>query len=180
MLEVCIQENEYWDEEKEEFINCPYTILKLEHSLKAIDKWESIWKKPFVSDKPLTTEEFISYIECMTLNNVNPIIYSFVNKEIIKRVDNYIGDPMTATTFSKKNQNDMNAGNKRMPVTTSEIVYYWMIRYGIPFDCEYWNFNKLMTLIRVCSIKEAEENKNSQGLGNHKHMPGHKPKRPRG
>ena len=40
---------------------------------------------------------------------------------------------------------------------TSEMIYYYMIVLGIPFECEKWHFNKLLALIEVCSIKNKPE-----------------------
>ena len=42
---------------------------------------------------------------------------------------------------------------------TSELVYYWMIALGIPFECQYWHFNRLQTLIRICIVKQEKPQK---------------------
>jgi hypothetical protein len=57
---------------------------------------------------------------------------------------------MTATTFSKQESK-----SNRKQIITAEIVYYWMITYGIPFECSKWHLNQLMTLIEVCARKNA-------------------------
>lgn len=149
MLKIIIPNQEFWDEKKEEFINTKSTILQLEHSLVSLSKWESKWHKPFLSKGNKTSEETIDYIRCMTLTqNVNPSIYNFITNEIIKQVSNYIDDPMTATWFSKE---DKKLSSRE--VITAEIIYYWMVTLNIPFECQKWHLNRLLTLIKVCNLK---------------------------
>lgn len=149
---------EGWDEAKQEFVEPKTQTLQLEHSLVSLSKWESKWKKPFYSKKEMTEEETLDYIKCMTLNkNVDPDAFYHLSRENIKDVMEYIGDPMTATTFSK----DDKATNNR-EVITSELIYYWMIASNIPFECQKWHLNRLITLIRVCGIKNAPPKKRSK------------------
>lgn len=51
MLLITIQGSEFWNEKTCEFEYSDSAILKLEHSLLSVSKWESKWKKPFLSDK---------------------------------------------------------------------------------------------------------------------------------
>ena len=150
---------EGWDEEKQEFVEPKYQILQLEHSLVSLSKWESKWKKPFYSKKDMSDEEVLDYIKCMTLSkNIKPDVYNHLTRENIKDVMDYIGSPMTATTFSK---DDKNPNNRE--IITSELIYYWMIASNIPFDpCQKWHLNRLITLIRVCSIKNTPPKKRSK------------------
>lgn len=150
---------EGWDEEKEEFIESETRTLQLEHSLVSLSKWESKWHKPFLSKKEMTVEETLDYIKCMTLTKgVQPSVYSYIRNEHIIAVQNYIFDPMTATTFKEDGKDKRNR-----EVITAEIIYYWMIRLGIPFECQKWHLNRLLTLIRVCNIKNQPEKKKSTG-----------------
>lgn len=149
---------EGWDEEKQEFVEPRYQTLQLEHSLVSLSKWESKWQKPFYSKKEMTDEEALDYIKCMTLSkNVDPDVYKHITRENVKEVMDYIENPMTATTFGK---NDKGQVNKE--VITSELIYYWMIASNIPLECQKWHLNRLITLIRVCSIKNTPPKKRSK------------------
>lgn len=162
MLQIDIPEREYFDDSKQEFIHCKKQTLFLEHSLISISKWESKWKKPFLETKDRTYEESVDYIKCMTLNsNVDPGTYYGLTQDIFKKVGQYINDEMTATWF-----NDRQRGNKqgvsKKQIVTSELVYYWMIVYEIPFECQKWHLNRLLTLIRICEVKNTPSKKMSK------------------
>lgn len=154
MLEIKIKTTELWDEEKEEFIDPKEETLKLEHSLVSLSKWESKYHKPFITKEQKTRAETIDYIKFMTLNkNVDPDIYYCISESDMNEINQYIEDPMTATTFSSKDK-----GTSREQIT-AELIYYWMIALNIPFECQKWHLNKLLTLIRVCNIKNAPPKK---------------------
>ena len=161
MLRVTIPakpDAEFWDEEKELFIRIPGVkkeVLLLEHSLVSLRKWESKWRKPFLSKKEMTDEETIDYIKCMTLTqNVPPEVYDNITDDIITKVSDYIGDPMSATWFSEEKN-----GRSNGETVTAELIYYWMIALNIPFECQKWHLNQLMTLIRVCNVKNTPPKK---------------------
>lgn len=159
MLQVLVPlGSEQWDEKTEEFIEPEYFPLELEHSLVSLSKWESKWRKPFLSKKEKTVAETMDYIKCMTVTeNVDPHIYDYLTSGNISDIMAYIGESMTATTFS----DDKNAKTNR-EIVTAELVYYWMIALQIPFECQYWHLNKLLTLIRVCNIKNQPPKKMSK------------------
>lgn len=149
---------EGWDEEKQEFVEPTVQVLELEHSLASISKWESEWNKPFYSKQEKTYEETLDYIRCMTITpNVDPNVYAHLTNNNIRKINKYIESPMTATTFS----NDKSAKNSRETIT-SELIYYWMTVLNIPFECENWHFNRLITLIKVCNIKSTPPKKRSK------------------
>lgn len=156
MLSITIPAVEHWDESRQEFVNLEKAqTLKLEHSLVSLSKWESKWCKPFFSKTRKTKDEITDYIKCMTLTqNVNPITYSFLTNENYEQINKYIEAPMTATWFSKEQKR----GSSREQVT-SELIYYWMIALGIPFECQKWHINRLLTLIKVCNIKNQPTKK---------------------
>lgn len=154
MLTITIPASEQFDEEKQEFITSKEQKLQLEHSLVSISKWESKWGKPFLSKTDKTVEESIDYIRCMTITqNVNPDVYKFISKENIAEVSKYIEAPMTATVI-----NDQTAPKNR-EIITAEIIYYWMIALNIPFECQKWHLNRLLTLINVTNIKNRPPKK---------------------
>ena len=158
MLKITIPAVEEWDEARQEFISTKETELCLEHSLVSISKWESKWHKHFIGNRDLTSEMLIDYIRCMTLTqNVNPEVYYAMNDDVITQIKNYIDDAQTATWFAESNEKKYSRD-----IITSEIVYYWMIALQIPFECQKWHLNRLLTLIRVCNEKNQPEKKMSQ------------------
>lgn len=164
MLILKTPEIEFWDENNEQFISVKSYELKLEHSLVSVSKWESKWKKPFLSGVDKTTEEIRDYIRCMTLTqNVDPNVYLSLSKENLDDASKYIDDTMTATWFSDDPKNTKKTPTRKSRETiTSELVYYWMIAQNIPFECQKWHLNRLLTLIRVCSIKNTPPKKMSK------------------
>lgn len=158
MLQIVIQESEKWDELKEEFVYGTGHVLQLEHSLVSLSKWESKWNKPFLSKNNKTYEEITDYIRCMTLTqNVDSRVYDNLSQDNIIRIQEYIDAPMTATTFSKDTNKPNNGG-----IVTAEIIYYWMISFNIPFECQKWHLNRLLTLIKVCDRKNRPPSKMSR------------------
>ena len=155
MLRVTIPATEQWDEAKQEFVNTKEQTLQLEHSLVSLSKWESKWCKPFLAKEARTDEETIDYIKCMTLTqNVDPNVYNFIPNEVRKQIMEYIEAPMTATWFNEEKQSK---GSQEQ--ITSELVYYWMISLNVPFECQKWHLNRLLTLIKVCNIKNQPPKK---------------------
>lgn len=148
MLKIVVPESEVYNEETNEFLYVKETVLCLEHSLVSISKWESKWKKPFLGSEEKTTEEILDYVKCMTITqNVPEIVYSCLTKDNKDAIGAYIQDSYTATWF-----NDY-GGKKSSEVVTSELIYYWMIASQVPFECQKWHLNRLLTLIKICGIK---------------------------
>ena len=157
MLKITIPEMEFYDEDNNEFITFNEQVLQLEHSLVSISKWESKWHIPFLDGKDKTLEQIIDYVRCMTITqNVKPEVYNRLTEDNLKAINDYIENPMTATTFSDINQ------RPSREIITSEIIYYWMVSFNIPFECQKWHLNKLLTLIKVCNIKNSPPKKMSR------------------
>lgn len=154
MLKIVVPPGEFFDQDNQEFYYTKEQTLLLEHSLVSISKWESKWKKPFIDQfHEKTTEEILDYIRCMTITKgVDPLVYQTIPEEALDKIQQYIADPMTATTFNDQEQ-------PTREIITSEIIYYWMVTLGIPFECEKWHFRKLLALIKVCALKNNSQNK---------------------
>lgn len=159
MLVVHVPESERFDEATNEFIYVKETNIQLEHSLVSLSKWESRWHKPFFHPTmKKSNEETLDYIRCMTITqNVKPETYYALTKENITQIQQYIDDPMTATTFSNQQ-----IGPPNREIITAELIYYWMISYNVPVEFEKWHLNKLLALIHVISIKNDKPKKMSK------------------
>lgn len=159
MLVITVPAIEMFNEETNEFFTLEGQTLQLEHSLVSLSKWESKWCKPFLSKENKTLEETIDYIKCMTITqNVKPDIYDRLSRSNIEAINDYIDAPMTATTF----HGDAQKGRGK-EIITSELIYYWMISLNIPMECQKWHLNRLLTLIRVCNVKNSPPKKMSKG-----------------
>lgn len=158
MLYLSINEIEYYDENKNEFFyEGPWT-LQLEHSLISVSKWEAKYHKPFLGKEQKTIEETKDYIKCMTINNkIDERCYKALTNCNFDLVNKYIADKMTATTFNNKEKQSFSR-----EIITSELIYYWMVALQIPFECEKWHLNRLLTLIQICNIKNAKPTKMSK------------------
>ena len=159
MLQINVPiEKEGWDEKRQEFVEPKVQVLTLEHSLISLSKWESKWCKPFLTNEDKTFEETIDYIRCMTLTpNIKPEVYDHLTAENVIEINRYIVAPMTATTFS--NNRDFKSNRE---IVTSELIYYWMIALQIPPEYQKWHLNRLLTLIRICNIKNSKPKKMSK------------------
>jgi hypothetical protein len=154
MLQIVVPETEQWDAANRRFIYTKKQTLSLEHSLVSLSKWESRWNIPFLSKDPKTDEQTIDYIRCMTLTqNVDPDVYHNLSDENILQVKQYIDLPMTATVIKKEKHSGSNS------FVTAEIIYYWMVAFNIPFECQKWHLNRLLTLIEVCDQKSKPAKK---------------------
>jgi hypothetical protein len=159
MLKLLVVGTEYFDEETETFESVGNVELKLEHSLISLSKWESKHKKPFLNETTKTTEEIFSYIEKMIITpKVYPEdLFGRFSQENLTSIYNYIESTESATTFGS-----MPERRGRGEVITSELIYYWMVAFNIPFECERWHLNRLFALIRICNIKSSKPKKMSR------------------
>lgn len=158
MLQITIPATEQWDEARQEFVYTKAQTLQLEHSLVSLSKWEAKWNKAFLSKNEKSVAETIDYVKCMTLTqNVNPKVYNYLTPENLEAINRYIEAPMTATYFMEEDHK----GTSRETIT-AELIYYWMIALNIPFECQKWHLNRLLTLVKVCNIKNAPPKRRSK------------------
>lgn len=155
MLTIEVEAKELFNERTGEFIPIPKTELRLEHSLISLSRWESKWKKPFLALENPTQEQMIDYICCMSVDKtVSPEVVSSLSPQDFMKIRDYIADSRTATTVNDRR----NRRGGKSEIFTSELLYYYMIYYGIPFSCEKWHLNRLLMLIRVCGVKGGTTN----------------------
>jgi hypothetical protein len=157
MLTIVVPGVEMFDEKTQEFITVGDVTLELEHSLVSLSKWESIHEKPFLG-KEKSTEETMSYIKCMVLTpNVPEETFEKLTDKNLTDIQEYLDAKMTATWFS-----DTPGAPQSRDIITAELIYYWMITFQIPLECQHWHLNRLFTLIRVCNIKQSKPKKMSR------------------
>lgn len=157
MLTIQVATADGFDEGAQEFTALSYVELNLEHSLAALSKWESFFEKPFLSDEVKSKEETLKYIEFMDLGKTPGEIFQKVTQDDLNLINDYINARMSATWFRSAPQT-----KRRKEVITSELIYYWMASFNIPFECENWHLNRLLTLIQVCNLKNSPEKKMSR------------------
>jgi hypothetical protein len=158
MLTITVGSTSSFDDEKQEFVEIGGVELQLEHSLVSLSKWESEHEKPFLGKGDKTPEEVLAYVQCMLLTENPPGDFLHeLSKENIEAVNAYVDRKMTATWFS-----DQPGAPASREVITSELIYYWMTVFNIPWEAQYWHLNRLFTLIRICNVKQSKPKKMSR------------------
>lgn len=158
MLRIIIQGEEHFNEETSTFETFDDVVLDLEHSLLSLSKWESKYQKPFLSTGDKSREEIFGYLKAMVVTpNVDPDVLNRCSPQNIDTIQEYIDSSQSATTFGMMPE-------RRGPgeVITSELIYYWMVAFNIPFECETWHLNRLFSLIRICNIKNSKPKRMSR------------------
>lgn len=154
MLELNVKVSEEYDETSSKFIPENF-VVRLEHSLVTVSKWESFWEIPFLGDKPKTTDQTLSYIQMMVQDEDLPLeVFDNLIQNHVEAIQQYIGAKMTATTVPESPDSP-----GRKETITSELIYYWMVSMNIPFECERWHLNRLIMLIRVVGFKNKPKDK---------------------
>lgn len=151
MLRLVIEGDELFNDEDQTFETVDDIVVELEHSLISLSKWESKYKKPFLSSVDKTREEIFGYLQAMILSpDVDPDVLYKCSKKHLGMIQEYIDSTESATTFGFMSE-------RRGPgeIITSELIYYWMVAFNIPFEAEKWHLNRLFSLIRICGIKNS-------------------------
>lgn len=158
MLRIVLEPQELFNEENQTFETLEGVVLDLEHSLVSVSKWESKYQKPFLAAGKKTNEELYGYIQAMIMTpDVSPDVLARCSKTVISQIQSYIDSSQTATSFGT-----MPERRGSGEVITSELIYYWMLAFNIPFECEHWHLNRLFALIRICNIKNSKPKKMSR------------------
>jgi len=147
---------EGFNEATNEFVAAESETVELEHSLVSLSKWESKWELPFLSNEKKTDEQVLDYVKMMSSAPLSEELLSKFTPEIYSAINNYINSKMTATWINDHQE------AKSTEIVTSELIYYWMIALGIPFECQHWHLNRLLMLIKVCNLKNAPPKKMSR------------------
>lgn len=148
-LTIVVSDDEF-DEAKQEFIEPETITIELEHSLASLSKWEEIWEIPLLSSIDKTDEQNLSYIKCMCLTpDVPPEVFQKLDETHQTQISDYLEKKHTATWFSK----DM-PSPKSGETITAELIYFWVSSFQIDWEAQYWNLDKLLTLIKVFSVKQ--------------------------
>lgn len=158
MLTIKVGGEEHFDEETQTFSTIGEVRFDVEHSLVSLSKWESRFGKPFLGPAEKSAEEIMCYLEAMIVDpKVDPNLIYACDQEEIDKIQRYIDSPSSATTFG-----EMPDRNGPRETITSELIYYWMIAYNIPFECQHWHLNRLFALIKICNIKNSPAKKMSR------------------
>lgn len=157
MLKISVHDGEQFNEETSEFVLVNHRTLEFEHSLSSISKWESEFNKPFISETEKTPEESLAYFYHMLIGE--RVDLSHLTTEDYRNLGEYVVAPMTATVLTKQGRG---AGPNRGEFVTAELIYYYMVSLNIPFECDKWHFNRLLTLIQVTNIKNQPAKKMSR------------------
>lgn len=158
MLRLTIKGEEHYNEKTNEFTTLGDVVIDLEHSLVSLSKWESIYEKSFLSQSDKTAEELFDYLRIMILTpDIDPDVLYQCSEADLTTIEQYINAKCSATTVreapGRRNANE---------VITSELIYYWMLSYNIPFSAETWHLNRLFSLIRICNAKQSKPRKMSK------------------
>ena len=187
MLSITIPGAEFFKEETQEFVYTEETTIQMEHSLVSISKWESKWHKPFLSMgqpgyDPFTEEMLMEYFQDMTITKNIPLkTYYGITRNLYNKIIEYINTDQTATWFN--NANKPQGPRDTRPMTT-ERIYYLMVHYNIPFECQKWHLSRLLTLIRICQAEEQaanskqKQNPRDAAIARHNAMSARRAKKP--
>lgn len=154
MLTLFIPKSERFDEATQQFVDDGWTV-EMEHSLVSLSKWESFFKKPFISKDEKTSEESLWYIKAMVISpGIPEEAFNYMTQSNVNAINAYVSDSMTATTIA-----ELPGQKQNTEKITNELIYYWMSVLGVPIACETWHLSRLLTFIKVCNAKNTPAKK---------------------
>lgn len=152
MITIDLGSIEEYDADLNEFIYHAGGIVRFEYSLKVVYEWEGKWKKPFLKGES-TDEELMDFYKRMALD---PFDIRFLTNDLIRTLNEYISNTNTATIFTSHSQDGVSGKSK---IYTSEEIYANMIAAGIPLEFENRNLNRLLTTLKIISIRNEPPKK---------------------
>lgn len=155
MKTLKLEDKEFYDDEKDSFINVKGGFYKFENSLRALAKWESKYCKPFLINDGKTVDELRYFCWCMCLDDsLDPRL---IGDEELMVLTDYMKERPTATMFR-----DDPTEKRSSTFVTSETLYAKMAESGVPFECDTWNLIRLSTVLRAISEDSKPKRKMSQ------------------
>ena len=133
-------------------------VLKFEHSLLSLSKWESEHKKAFMASSQKTPTEMIEYFQAMLVapEGQQDLVF-MLEPEQLDSIANYINESRTASSVPKDGPSRSNE------IVTSELIYFWMTQLKIPFEAETWHLSRLMMLVQIANFKLQPAKKQRTG-----------------
>lgn len=155
--EICIENSSNDSDVVGEIYVCEKKTIILEHSLWTISKWEAKVHKAYLKDDhQMTNDEFVEYVKCMVVEPENlpkeDLMRLTRNQKYINKIKEFMSEKMSASCFMESNSTRGRQG-RSSDVMTAEVLYYSMFANQIPMELEHWHFNRLLTLLRVFSVK---------------------------
>lgn len=157
MITINLNDIEYYDGIKNEFVTIEGKPVRFEYSLKALYDWESKWKKPFLKGE-LSEAELMDFYLTMALDPIDP---EFMTYEVMVQLAKYIEDSHTATTFSNHSEPGQNGVNKAK-FSTAEELYAQMFTANIPLEFENRNLNRLFIILKIMATYNSPPKKMSK------------------
>ncbi|HEU5091936.1 MAG TPA: hypothetical protein VFT30_04580 [Nitrospira sp.] len=131
-------------------------VLRFEHSLLSLSKWESKYKKPFMVVGQKSAREMLDYYECMLLPpEDDPDLLVLLDPEQMDQLTTYINEPQTASSVPDEGRKGGDG-----ETITSELIYYWLSQMRIPFQpTETWHLSRIVMLVQITGWKQQPAKK---------------------
>lgn len=128
--------------------------LQFEHSLRSLSKWESKYLVAFLAQREKTPSEMLDYYQCMLLSPAEPELVYLLSPKQMDELTNYINANLTASSVPNDGPPQYNP-----EITTSELIYFWMVALKINWEAQDWHLSRLMMLIQITSYKQQPPKK---------------------